>query len=89
MTTTKNYFWLPLSERTEDRERFQIFINRSDLFVMLFCTKVGNYTEEEFETAFGSPRPPTNRLFLPISNTPKSAKMLWQTKNQFPEAEAV
>ena len=79
------------SELKEDREQFEIFINRKnkdwnekgvflelivwedfldavaqtrlqdeynkairecDLFVMLFCTKVGQYTEEEFEAAF-------------------------------------
>src|SRR6516165_10999878 len=80
------------SELKEDREKFEILINRKnqqwhdrgafldleewknfldafsksrlqdeynkaikecDIFVMLFCTKVGKYTEEEFETAFG------------------------------------
>jgi hypothetical protein len=80
------------SELKEDREQFEIFINRKnkmwvdkgifleliiwedfldalsqtrlqdeynkairecDIFVMLFATKVGKYTEEEFETAFG------------------------------------
>jgi hypothetical protein len=87
-----NIFLASSSELKEDREQFELFINRknnnwvgkgvflklviwedfldamsmtrlqdeynkairkSDLFVMLFCTKVGKYTEEEFETAFG------------------------------------
>lgn len=89
---TKKIFLASSSELKEDREQFEIFINRKnkdwiekgiflhlivwedfldalsqtrlqdeynkairacDLFVMLFCTKVGQYTEEEFETAFG------------------------------------
>jgi len=88
---TKKIFLASSSELKEDREQFEIFINRKnkdwvekgvflklivwedfldalsqtrlqneynkaiqecDLFVMLFCTKVGQYTEEEFETAF-------------------------------------
>jgi hypothetical protein len=91
MTTTKKLFLASSSELKEDREQFEIFINRKnkdwvakgvfielivwedfldamsrtrlqdeynkairecDLFVMLFFTKVGQYTEEEFETAF-------------------------------------
>ena len=89
---TKKIFLASSSELKEDREQFEIFINRKnkswvkkgvflelviwedfldvvsqtrlqdeyneaikecDLFVMLFFTKVGKYTEEEFETAFG------------------------------------
>lgn len=34
-----------------------------DVFVMLFCTKVGQYTEEEFETAVGQFRA-TNKPFI-------------------------
>lgn len=88
---TKKIFLASSSELKEDREKFEIFINRKnndwvdrgvflklvvwedfldalsksrlqdeynkairgcDVFVMLFCTKVGRYTEEEFETAF-------------------------------------
>ena len=88
---TKKIFLASSSELKEDREQFEIFINRKnkdwvekgvflelivwedfldalaqtrlqdeynkaiqecDLFVMLFCTKVGQYTEEEFEAAF-------------------------------------
>lgn len=88
----KKLFLASSVELREDREQFEIFINRKnkdwtdkgvfleliiwedfldavsptrlqdeynkavrecDLFVMLFATKVGKYTEEEFETAFG------------------------------------
>ena len=88
----KKLFLASSSELQEDREAFEIFINRKnkdwvdrgvflelvmwedfldsvsrtrlqddynrairecDIFVMLFFTKVGQYTEEEFETAFG------------------------------------
>lgn len=88
----KKVFLASSSELKEDREQFELFINRKnkdwvskgvflelvvwedfldavsktrlqdeynkeirqcDVFVMLFWTKVGRYTEEEFETAFG------------------------------------
>jgi hypothetical protein len=88
----KKIFLASSSELKEDREQFEIFINRknkdwidkdiflelivwedfldamsktrlqdeynqavqnSDIFVMLFFTKMGQYTREEFETAFG------------------------------------
>lgn len=88
----KTIFLASSSELQEDREQFEIFINRKnkdwfakniflelivwedfldavsktrlqdeynkailqcDIFVMLFFTKVGQYTEEEFETAIG------------------------------------
>ena len=87
----KKVFLASSSELKEDREQFELFLNRKnkdwvskgvflelvvwedfldalsktrlqdeynkeirecDLFVMLFCTKVGQYTEEEFDTAF-------------------------------------
>jgi hypothetical protein len=89
---TKKIFLASSSELKEDREQFEIFINRKnkdwkgkgvflelilwedfldamsrtrlqdeynkaiqdcDIFVMLFWTKVGQYTGEEFEAAFG------------------------------------
>src|SRR4051812_7200396 len=89
---TKTIFLASSSELKEDREQFEIFINRKnnglierglflrlilwedfldalsetllqdeynkairecDIFVMLFFSKVGQYTKEEFETAFG------------------------------------
>ena len=92
MSTSKKIFLASSSELKEDRQEFEIFINRKnkdlikkgffielviwedfldamsqtrlqdeynkavrgcDIFVMLFFTKVGKYTEEEFETAFG------------------------------------
>jgi ribosomal protein L20 len=92
MSTSKKIFLASSSELKEDRQEFEIFINRKnkdlikkgffielviwedfldamsrtrlqdeynkavrecDIFVMLFFTKVGKFTEEEFETAFG------------------------------------
>ena len=35
------------------QDEYNKAIRDCDIFVMLFCTKVGKYTEEEFETAFG------------------------------------
>src|SRR4051812_19072555 len=39
--------------KTRLQDEYNKAIRGCDLFVMLFCTKVGQYTEEEFETAFG------------------------------------
>ncbi len=103
MAITKKKIFLASSlELKEDREQFEIFINRKnkdwvnkgiflelivwedfldavsktrlqdeynkailecDFFVMLFCTKLGRYTEEEFETAFGQFKA-TNKPFI-------------------------
>jgi hypothetical protein len=99
---TKKMFLASSAELKDDREQFEIFINRKnkdwvqkgvfldlviwddfldvvshtrlqdeynktirecDLFVMLFWTKVGQYTEEEFETAFGQFKE-ANRPFI-------------------------
>ena len=99
---TKKLFLASSAELKEDREQFEIFINRKnkdwvargvflelvvwedfldamshtrlqdeynkairecDVFVMLFWTKVGQYTEEEFETAFGQFKA-TNKPFI-------------------------
>jgi hypothetical protein len=99
---TKKLFLASSSELKNDREQFEIFINRKnkewvakgvflelviwedfldavsqtrlqdeydkairncDLFVMLFWRKVGQYTEEEFETAFGQFKS-TNKPFI-------------------------
>lgn len=38
---------------TRLQDEYNKAIRDCDIFVMLFCTKVGRYTEEEFETAFG------------------------------------
>ncbi len=98
----KKLFLASSSELKEDRDQFEIFINRKnkdwidrgiflelilwedfldavsqtrlqdeynkaiqecDIFVMLFATKVGNYTEEEFETAFKKFKA-TNKPFI-------------------------
>ena len=98
----KKLFLASSSELKEDREQFEIFINRKnkewidkgvfldliiwedfidavapirlqdeydkairecDIFVMLFFTKVGKYTEEEYETAFGQFKA-TNKPFI-------------------------
>ncbi len=98
----KRLFLASSSELKEDRDQFEIFINRKnndwipqkvhlelivwedfldaisqtrlqdeynkairecDIFVMLFCTKVGQYTEEEFKTAFGQFKG-TNKPFI-------------------------
>lgn len=102
MVTKKKLFLASSSELKEDRQQFEIFINRKnkewvdkgifleliiwedfldavsktrlqdeynqairdcDIFVMLFFTKVGKYTEEEFETAFGQFKA-TNQPFI-------------------------
>ncbi|MGH8578852.1 MAG: hypothetical protein ACREVK_01570 [Gammaproteobacteria bacterium] len=39
--------------KTRLQDEYNKAIRECDIFVMLFCTKVGQYTEEEFETAFG------------------------------------
>jgi len=101
-TTRKKLFLASSSELAEDRQAFEIFVNRKnkewfdkgvfihleqwedfldamsrtrlqdeydkaihdcDLFVMLFWRKVGLYTREEFETAFGQFQT-TNRPFI-------------------------
>ena len=98
----KKLFLASSSELKDDREQFEIFINRKnkdwinkgifldlilwedfldamsqtrlqddynkaisqcDIFVMLFFTKVGRYTEEEFQTAFGQFKA-TNKPFI-------------------------
>lgn len=38
---------------TRLQDEYNQAIRKCDIFVMMFCTKVGQYTEEEFETAFG------------------------------------
>ena len=39
--------------QTSLQEEYNKEIMKCDIFIMLFFTKVGKYTEEEFETAFG------------------------------------
>lgn len=45
------------------QDEYNAAIKSCDLFVMLFFTKVGKYTEEEFETAFGQFKQ-TNKPFI-------------------------
>lgn len=45
--------FLDAVSKTRLQDEYNKAIKECDLFVMLFCTKVGQYTEEEFETAFG------------------------------------
>jgi hypothetical protein len=45
--------FLDAVSKTRLQDEYNKAIRECDLFVMLFWTKVGKYTEEEFETAFG------------------------------------
>ncbi|NUO09185.1 MAG: hypothetical protein HUU08_10975 [Candidatus Brocadia sp.] len=45
--------FLDALSQTRLQDEYNKAITQCDIFVMLFCTKVGKYTEEEFETAFG------------------------------------
>ena len=45
--------FLDAVSKTRLQEEYNKAIRKCDIFVMLFFTKVGRYTEEEFETAFG------------------------------------
>ena len=45
--------FLDAVSKTRLQEEYNKAIRECDLFVMLFFTKVGQYTAEEFETAFG------------------------------------
>jgi hypothetical protein len=45
--------FLDAMSRTRLQDEYNKAIQGCDIFVMLFSTKVGQYTEEEFETAFG------------------------------------
>jgi hypothetical protein len=45
--------FLDAMSQTRLQDEYNKAIRDSDIFVMLFSTKVGQYTEEEFETAFG------------------------------------
>jgi hypothetical protein len=44
---------LDAMSRTRLQDEYNRAIRECDIFVMLLSTKVGQYTEEEFETAFG------------------------------------
>ena len=49
--------------QTRLQDQYNVAVRESDIFVMLFATKVGKYTEEEFETAFGQFKA-TNKPFI-------------------------
>ena len=49
--------------QTRLQDEYDKAIRECDFFVMLFWTKVGQYTEEEFETAFGQFKA-TNKPFI-------------------------
>ncbi|HEV7350949.1 tetratricopeptide repeat protein [Telluribacter sp.] len=44
--------FLDAVSQTRLQDEYNKAIKESDIFLMLFCTKVGKYTEEEFDTAF-------------------------------------
>ena len=108
---SKKIFLASSSELKENREQFEIFINRKnkewhhkgvflelviwedfvdamsktrlqdeynkaikecDIFIMLFFTKVGKYTEEEFETAFGQFKKTNKPFIFTYFNTKKN-----------------
>jgi hypothetical protein len=55
--------FLDAVSQTRLQDEYNKAIRECDLFVMLFWTKVGQYTEEEFETAFGQFKS-TNKPFI-------------------------
>ncbi|GAA4395884.1 hypothetical protein GCM10023187_03350 [Nibrella viscosa] len=55
--------FLDAVSQTRLQDEYNRAIKNSDIFVMLFFTKVGKYTEEEFETAFGQFKA-TNKPFI-------------------------
>jgi len=55
--------FLDAVSKTRLQDEYNKAIRECDLFVMLFFTKVGQYTEEEFETAFGQFQA-TNKPFI-------------------------
>jgi hypothetical protein len=55
--------FLDTVSRTRLQDEYNRAIRECDLFIMLFFTKVGQYTEEEFETAFGQFQS-TNKPFI-------------------------
>lgn len=78
MIARKNHDWVPRGiqlkleiwenfldamSQTRLQDEYDKAIVGCDIFVMLFCTKVGMYTEEEFETAFKQFKA-TNKPFI-------------------------
>lgn len=54
---------------TRSQDEYNKVIKNGDLFVLLAYNKVGMYTAEEFETAYGAFSVSEKPLFLPISKT--------------------
>lgn len=55
--------FLDAMSQTGLQSEYNTQIKNCDIFIMLFFTKVGKYTEEEFETAFGQFKE-TNKPFI-------------------------
>jgi len=55
--------FLDAVSQTRLQDEYNRAIRECDVFVMLFFTKVGKYTAEEFETAFGQFKA-TNKPFI-------------------------
>lgn len=55
--------FLDAVSQTRLQDEYNDVIRECDIFLMLFFTKVGKYTEEEFETAFGQFKA-TNKPFI-------------------------
>lgn len=79
--------WEDLSARmstTRSQEEYNIMIREADLFVLLAHSKVGIYTAEEFETAFGqfkSTKKPF--IFTYFKNTEKNDSEDYKTLEAF------
>lgn len=83
--------FLDAVSRTRLQDEYNRAIRECDLFVMLFFSKVGCYTEEEFETAFGQFKATNKPLIFtyfknaPIptgSANPAELQSLWAFKNK-------
>jgi hypothetical protein len=59
--------------QTRLQDEYNKAVRESDIFVMLFSTKVGKYTEEEFETAFGQFKATNKPFIFTYSRTHRSA----------------
>ena len=46
--------YIDAMSKTRLQDEYNKAVENADIFVMLFATKVGPYTREEFETAFGT-----------------------------------
>lgn len=55
--------FLDAMSKTRLQDEYDKAIRECDVFVMLFCTKVGQYTKEEFDAAFGQFKA-TNKPFI-------------------------